>query len=339
MCPERISRTASDAMYAAPAEVFPTYAVLGRDRLLRGEALEKILEVLSDEMDTLGPVRFAGPQAGLAEVLDEVRTRSLLGDRRVVVVDEADSFIAANRAALERYCSSPSRSGCLILMCDTLAKNTRLYKVINSAGAVVACDPPKGRAVVDWIVDRAQTKYGKGLSHPAARILREHLGDAPGELDAELSKLTAYVGGRDEITPGDIDALTGRHREERVFAVTDAISSHDTAAALGHWEQVLATDRAAPARAIAGLAWGVRRLLQARRDWDRGVSLHELARRMYTEPALVKRRLERVTVEQLEEQQRDLLAADLAVKTGASTIDLAVEKFIVKHSVGGPATH
>ncbi|UCC30421.1 MAG: DNA polymerase III subunit delta [Phycisphaerales bacterium] len=326
-------------MYTAPTEVFPTYAVVGHDRLLRGEVLEGILERLSEEMDTLGPVRFAGPQAALADVLDEVRTQSLLGDRRVVVVDEADSFITANRAALERYCSSPSGSGSLILMCDTLARNTRLYKIINTAGAVVACDAPKGRAVVEWIVNRAQTKYGKGLSHPAARMLREHLGDALGELDAELSKLTAYVGGRSEITPGDIDALTGHHREEKVFAVTDAISSHDTAAALGHWEQVLTTDRAAPARAIAGLAWGVRRLLEARRDWERGVNLRELARRMYTDPALLKRRLERVTAEQLEEQQRDLLAADLAVKTGASTIDLAVEKFIVKHSAGAPSTH
>jgi len=326
-------------MYAAPTDVFPTYAVVGHDRLLRSEVLEGILERLSGEMDTLGPARFAGPQAGLAEVLDEVRTLSLLGDRRVVIVDEADSFISANRAALERYCSSPSESGSLILMCDTLAKNTRLYKIINTAGAVVACDAPKGRAVVEWIVNRAQTKYGKRLSHPAARMLREHLGDALGELDAELSKLTAYVGERGEITPGDIDALTGHHREEKVFAVTDAISSNDAATALHHWEQVLATDRAAPARAIAGLAWGVRRLLEARRDWERGVSIRELARRMYTDPSLLQRRLERVTQEQLEEQQHDLLAADLAVKTGASTIDLAVEKYIVKHSAGSPAAH
>jgi hypothetical protein len=44
-----------------------------------------------------------------------------------------------------------------------------------------------------------------------------------------------------------------------------------------------------------------------------------------------------VTIEELEAQQRDLLAADLAVKTGASTVDLAVEKFIVKHSTRGSA--
>ena len=129
-----------------------------------------------------------------------------------------------------------------------------------------------------------------------------------------------------------VDTLIGNHREEKIFAVTDAISSQDAATALRCWEQVLATDRAAPGRAIAGLAWGVRRLLEARRDWEAGGNIRELARRMYTDPGVLRSRLERVTTEQLEAQQRDLLAADLAVKTGASTAASAVEKFIITHS-------
>ena len=53
---------------------------------------------------------------------------------------------------------------------------------------------------------------------------------------------------------------------------------------------------------------------------------------MFTDPATLRRRLERVTADQLEAQLRDLLAADLAVKTGASTVGTAVEKFIVKYA-------
>ena len=321
-------------MHVASIGIHPVYAVVGHDRFLRNDALTSILPMLADEMDKLGPARFDGPQAQLAEVLDEVRTLSLLGSRRVAIVDDADPFITANRAPLERYCSAPSDSGSLILLCNTLPKNTRLYRTISSGGAVIHCDPPKGGAVVGWIVNRARTTYGKQLSEPAARALHDHLGDVLGRLDAELAKLAAYVGVRSEITPADIDAVTGHHREEKVFAVTDAMSSQDTGAALGHWEQVLATDRAAPGRAIAGLAWGVRRLLEARRDWEAGVDIRDLARRMYTDPRVLRRRLERVTTEQLERQQRDLLAADLAVKTGASTVDLAVQKFIVRHSAG-----
>ncbi len=324
-------------MQATISTVQPVYALVGQDRFLLSEELKKILRAMADELDELGPTRVDGSRGQLAEVLDEVRTRSLLGSRRVVIVEDADPFITANRKALERYCESPSADGCLVLLCKSLPKNTRLHRIINNTGMVVTCEPPKGRAVLSWLTGRAQKAYGKRLGAAAAQRLREHLGDVLGLLDAELGKLAAYTGGRDEIAPADIDALTGHHREEKVFAVTDAMSSGDTAAALGHWEQVLATDRAAPGRAIAGLAWGVRRLLQARRDWEEGTALGELARRMYTDPAVLKRRLQRVTVRGLEAQQHDLLEADLAIKTGASTLEVAVERFIVKHSTKSAA--
>lgn len=321
-------------MNAAPVTIHPIYAVVGRDPFLRNERLGNLLEDAMKDSDSLGPARFNGAQAALADVLDEVRTASLLGDRRVVIVDAADPFIKANRAALERYASTPSDTGSLILLCDALAKNTRLYRIINENGKVITCPAPTGRSLIDWISVRARIRYGKSLSHGDAQMLRDHLGDGLGILDTELGKLAAYTGERKEIRAADISALTGHHREEKVFAVMDAMSSGDVEAAIGHWEQVLATDRAAPARAIAGLAWGLRRLLEARRDWEGGADLGELARRMYTDPATLRRRLERVTTDKLETQQRDLLSADLAVKTGASRIDLAVERFIVAHSAG-----
>ncbi len=306
--------------------------MIGTDPFLLGEALADLLGRLAGEVDDMGSTRVDGSRAALAEVLDEVRTLSLLGGRRVVVVEEADPFVSTHRAAMERYCESPSGGGCLILLCRSMPKNTRLYKIITKTGTVVTTEAPKGRGVVSWLMSRARTAHGKTLSQPAAQRLREHLGDALGVLDAELAKLAAYAGTRAEIVPADIDALTGHHREEKVFAVTDAMSAGDTAAAIEHWEQVLATDRAAPGRAIAGLAWGIRRLLATRRDFEVGVSVRELSRRMYMEPGILEQRLRRVTVDSLEAQQRDLLRADLEVKTGVAALETAVERFIVEHT-------
>ena len=151
---------------------------------------------------------------------------------------------------------------------------------------------------------RTASESGPG----ASSVCASRSGDAPAFLDAELSKLAEYVGQRPEITPDDVAALTGHLREEKVFAVVDAVASGATAEALKQWDQVLATDRAATDRAIGGLAWSVRRLLEARRDLDRGVPIASLARRMYMDPALLQRRLQRLSLAQLEAQQRDLLA-------------------------------
>lgn len=310
----------------------PICAIVGRDRFLRSEALERFLRGGKEDADALGTARYEGDSADLAEVLDEARTPSLLEDYRVVVVDQADGFISANRAALERYAAAPSDTGSLILMCQSMPKSTRLYKIIAESGTIVHCDVPSGAAICGWITHRANDRYGKRIDRVAAQRLREMIGDAPGWLDAEIAKLATYVGERPEVTPKDIELLTGCRREEKIFAVTDAISNGDTATAISSWEQVLATDRAAPGRAIAGLAWGVRRLLAARADYESGVSIRELARKLYTDPTVLKTRLQRTSIGGLMQQQRDLLAADLAVKTGGSTVDVAVERFIVKHS-------
>lgn len=313
-------------------KIYPVYAIVGGERFLVREALAATLNQLTSVGDGAGPTTFDGDEARLADVLDEVRTMSLLGGRRIAVVDDADEFISAHRAALERYCQNPCDGGILIFLCRTLPRTTRLHKIISDSGSIVPCEAPKGRGVIDWISRRAASVHGKRISSEAAGVLRDFSGDELGLLDTELSKLATFVGDRGEITVDDLHALTGRHREERVFAVTDAMAAGDVQTALRHWEQVLATDRAAPARAVAGLAWGVRRLLDARRQWEGGASVESLSRGMFTPPDILARRLKRLSVADLEDQQRELLEVDQAVKTGAATVEAGVERFIVRHS-------
>ena len=315
-----------------PSHFHPVYAVIGTDRFMRADVLGPILDLLKSDGDTLGPTRVDGNQALLADVLDELRTPSLLGDRRVVIVDDADPFVSLHRMPLERYCENPASTGSLILLCKSMPRSTRLHKAICRCGSVIVAEVPKGRALLSWLRDRSEKVYAKPLHSTAAQRLLDLLGAAMGTLDSELAKLAAYVGDRAEITSADVDALTGHLREENVFAILDAIATHDTESALRHWELVLATDRAAPGRAIGGLAYSVRQLLAAQRDFASGVSISTLAEHLPINPGQLKRRLERTSSEALERQQRDLLAADLAVKTGASTLGRAVEAFIVNHS-------
>lgn len=311
----------------------PVYALIGKDRFLRAEAVARIIAAVGPDASDLGPVRVDGESTELAEVLDEVRTPTLLGGIRVVIVEEADAFISAHRATIESYCDSPSDTGCLVLLCDSLPRNTRLFKSLDKAGRVVACEPPKGRSLAAWIVDRASQAYGKRIAPQAALLLREHIGDESGAIDAELAKLATYVGSRPEITPGDVQALTGCIRVENVFAVTTAMAAGDGTTALRQWEQVVATDRAAPARAVAGIAWAVRRLLEARRDLARGASLHSLAGRMFTDASALEKTFRRWTERDLERQLAELLEIDIASKTGLTTVESAVERFIIRHAV------
>ncbi|MHC4234266.1 MAG: DNA polymerase III subunit delta, partial [Planctomycetota bacterium] len=241
-------------------------------------------------------------------------------------------FITRYRKQLEAYCAAPTGGGCLILVCNSLPRNTRLYRAIAASGEVIECRPPGPQQVGSWIVQRGRDACGKQVDRAAAARLRELVGNDLGTLDNELGKLAAYVGARGQIGVADVDALVGQHREETVFRVTDAMAAGNAAGALHAWEQVLATDRAAPMRAIGGLASGIRRLLEAKQAVAAGTPVRALVPRFGRDPGLLARRLDSVTIEHLKEQLCDLYETDLATKTGLADVDRAVETFVVKHT-------
>ncbi len=312
------------------------YAVVGSDRFLRTLALEELLSKLSGDSGTFDPTHVDGESAELADVLDEVRTGSLLGDLRMVVVENADAFFTALRAktrrkqnaALERYCTEPSSTGVLVFSCQSLAATMRIYKIIKKQGVVLKVDVPSKQAMGAWVVQRSTQVYDKRLSGAAASALRQRIGDVPGLLDAELAKLATYVGNRPEITPKDIGALTGSHREEMVFGVLDAILSGETGKALSLWEQVLATDRSANSpKSVGGLAFALRKWLQARRLVDGGRSVSAALQDVWIPDG--HRHLSRISTISLEVMQRDLLTAELSTRSGLSDVRTAIEKWIV----------
>jgi DNA polymerase-3 subunit delta len=309
----------------------PVYAICGPDAFRKREALHAICRAVQPDDHAFGALRCEGDSADLADVLDGVRTMSLLGGRQLVVVLDADGFITAHRAALENYCSSPCENGTLVLVCSSMPANTKLAKIIAKTGEVLKFEALKGQALATWLVARARDAHQSSIDARAASRLIEFVGPELGSLDGELGKLALFAAERGRIATADVEAVVGQNREQTVFAVTDAIASGDVAAALYHWERVLATDRAAPGRAIGGLAWGFRRLLELKLEADGGAPLASLARRAFVDPATLKQRLDRLAIEDLQEQLSDLLEADLASKTGLSTVATAIEQFVIKH--------
>jgi DNA polymerase-3 subunit delta len=271
-----------------------------------------------------------GDGAELADVLDELRTLPFLGDRRAVVLRRADSFITKNREALEKYAANPCPTGTLILVCKSLPANTRLHKLIRSVGTVIKCEAPKGRAVTQWLVQRCREEYGCGLDTRAAARLRELAGDDLGVLDSELAKLRIYAGRGARITSAHVNELVGAYREENVFAIVEAMLTGDAARGIRLWNQVWATNRAAPFMAVGGLAWALRRIINAKASLDAGAPLDQVADQMRIDQQRVSAQTTPFTLGQLENLLCGLRDTDAAAKTGPSSVRDAVERFIIQ---------
>jgi DNA polymerase-3 subunit delta len=312
--------------------VLPVYAIFGPEAFLKHEHVARVIRtVLGEPFEPLALSEYDGPSADLASVLDDLRTLPFLSPRRLVMVRSADAFLGkeANREALSRYLESPSDSGVLLLVGDSLDARLKVSKIIQRVGEYTKCEVTRQFRTTAWVAERAAVRE-KRIDPAAARALTDLVGNDLAVLDNEIEKLSLYSGESPSITHDHVVALVGLQRDETVFGITDAIADGDAPRAMQIWEQAYTMDASAPARAVGGLAWGLRRLLDAKIAVMEGEPVEALARKAWTDPDRLRSRLDRWSLDALQRQLDALLAADLAVKTGVSTPARAIERFIVE---------
>jgi DNA polymerase-3 subunit delta len=250
----------------------PIYVVFGDEEFLKRRVLAAIQAlVLGESGDDFGLSMHAGDSAAFAAVHDDLDTVPFLSPRRLVVVTGADPFITNYRALLEKYVAQPSATGVLVLDVKAWPSNTRLYKLIDSAGAI-ACKAPKPATLPAWCVQWAESQHGKKLAGAAAQLLVELVGTDMGQLEQELAKLAVYIGERARIDTADVDLLVGRSRAAETFKIFDAIANGRTAEALGILDRLF-DEGAEPLAILGAFSWQLRRLAQAARLAQQGKSL------------------------------------------------------------------
>jgi DNA polymerase-3 subunit delta len=110
--------------------------------------------------------------------------------------------------------------------------------------------------------DTAGETYGVKLDRDAAALLVELIGEEPGMLDSELSKLGTYVGDRKRIGVEDVRDLVGGWRTETTWFMTDAVRDNHIGDALVALEQLLVAGEA-PQKLLGGIGFVFRKLATA----------------------------------------------------------------------------
>lgn len=208
---------------AGQADTSAGFCVLfGNDSFLHALAVERLRALLLE--DDEGDIRrFEGREAPLRDVVTELATLSMFGSRRVVMVEDADSFVSDNREKLEELLASPPRSGFLILSVRTWTRTTRLAALAEKRGAlVVDCNAPKPKELVGQLPGWAKTRYQLALQKAATELLVELLGPNPGVLDQELAKLANVVEQGKPITVRVVQENVSAWQAKAVWDILDA---------------------------------------------------------------------------------------------------------------------
>lgn len=302
----------------------PVIALTGAQRHFKSQAVAQLRKLVIDD-DDASLSRFVGKETDLQTVCDELRTVSMWGERRLVIVDDADDFVSKNRSGLEKYVDAPAKKGVLVLDVASWMKTTRLAKQVAKSGLEIDCSPLKGSELIRWLNQAAAETYGVKLDRDANALLIELVGEEPGLLDRELSKLASYVGERKQIQLDDVRGLVGGWRVETTWAMTDAVRDNHLPDALEALDQLL-NDGEAPLKLLGGIGFVFRKLARAT-ELSRHESLNEALKEAGVFPrdmAAVTSYLRRIGRAKAEKIISALVTADTGLK-GSSRLPERVQ--------------
>ena len=324
------------------------YVLYGRDDFSLREELTRIKgELDSDGMLSSNTDVLDGREVSPEQLMAICDTMPFLSAHRLVVVEGllkrfdpperprrgARGARGGSSEALERwrglaeYAQRMSDTTTLVLVDEELSDKNPLLEALRSAGQVR--EFPALRAVLPWILERAQSK-GIDISPAAARLLADLVGNNLWVLASELEKLAAYAQGR-RIEGADVRALVSEARQVNIFAMVDAIVEKRAAVALRLLRQ-LTTAGAEGSYLLAMVVRQYRFIIQARELMTAGLPTREIGQRLgVTSPFVLQRILDqaqRYSLSRLKAAYRRLVEADAGVKRGQYGEEMALELLV-----------
>lgn len=242
--------------------IAPMVALFGDDRYLKQLAFDRLGKALLGNDAEFNLVKFPGGQTELRNVLDELRMVSMWGDRRLIVIDDADDFVSNNRAALEKYLDKPAAKSVLVLDVKRWPSNTRLAKLVDAKGLSLECTPLQGNSLVKWIAEACREQHEHEITPPAIQLLVDLVGSSLAVIDQELAKLSSFAGERKKIDAEDVRALVGGWKAETTWDMLRAVNEGKIGKALTLLDKLLVAGEP-PLKILGGVSSVFRKLSNA----------------------------------------------------------------------------
>lgn len=313
---------ATEYLSKSTAKTGPVVVLYGAERYLKLKSLAQLSRsILGEEHEGLGLTRFSGDETDLTTVMNELRTISMFGSRRLVLVEDAEDFVKEHRAALEKYLEKPSKKSVLVLDLKSFPSTTRLYKRVDEVGLRLDCSVLKLPQLLKWVSEHAEFAYGKRISRDAAEALVHLRGLDLGPLDQELAKLASYAGNLPQIDREAVEKLVGGWKSETTWNMLDNLLDGRLDVAL-HLLDKLITAGEPPIKLLGSIQFVFRPLARANEGTRRGQPLSAALTDAGVKPfnmARAQSYMRRVGAPHSEQIYRYLLTADRDLK-GASQL-------------------
>ena len=213
----------------------------GKESYLHQQYTKQIVAALENAHGEIEQFGYDGKSADATVVLDELRSYGLMQQHKLVIVDNADSFLSAGdgttggklgaRKLMEKYAASPVETATLLLRAETWRPGN-LDKAVKKIGAVIKCESPSAADAAKWCTACTKKQYDAEIEREAIQLLIDRIGPELGRLDSELMKLATLVGAGGTIQGDHVREMVGMTREDVAWSIQNAICSGQPGVAL-----------------------------------------------------------------------------------------------------------
>ncbi len=265
-------------------------------------------------------------------VIEDAKTISLFGDKKIVIADNANMFTAStskDSELIEDYLKNINEYTDLIFIVhsDKIDARKKITKAIKEKGKIIEFNDDLDAVS---LIRRLFKDYN--IEYSDIKLLIDRVGNNPLIITNEINKIKIYKGNDKNITSEDILNLTNKIIEIDVFKLIDYIVRKDKENALELYNEMLKVNEE-PIKIIVILANQFRIMYQSKELLKKGYSEKDIASILKIHPYRVKLAIQNsrnYTSEMLLKYLNDLADIDIGIKTGTINKDLALELFILK---------
>ncbi|MBI2847670.1 MAG: DNA polymerase III subunit delta [Chloroflexi bacterium] len=325
------------------------YIFTGQDDYSIAQTLDEIKrENSSASVFSSSAVTLDGREVKAEELANTCATAPFLAGKRVVIIKGLLERLEPrdNRAGRTKSPPSAQQQGerkafaaclknvpdntILILVEEKLKNNSLLLKELTGKATVKSFPPLRDPSLRQWIQKRVKDEGGS-ISAQAIESLVRLIGGNLWVMASEIDKLVSFASGR-RIEEKDVDMIVSESQQSGVFDMVDAIVDFKAEVA-GKLAQQLLQRGAAPAYLLFMLVRQVRLVIRVKELSRLGKPETEMRERLGLQEFALRKTLGqagRYSMSRLKEVYRQLLQADLWIKTGRYDGELALNILVAE---------
>ncbi len=293
-------------------------------------AIQKEIEKITKDFDKMNISKYDLTEDDIKDVINDAETFSMFADSKVVIAENATIFTSSGNGdleILENYLAHINPNTILIFTVneEKVDERKKITKKIKKDYKLISFNQNETpNSLVRNLLN------GYNITSSNINLLIDRVGTNPLILENEVNKIKLYKDDK-TVTKEDILNLTTKRPEIDIFKLIDDIVMKNKDEALEIYNEMLKVNEE-PLKIVILLASQFRLMYQAKELAKKGYSEKNISEVLKVHPYRVKLALQKgkkYKVETLLNYLNALADIDIAIKTGKTDKNLALELFLL----------